>query len=109
MADKSKSRKALKIFLLCLAWYSFSTSNNILGKKIFYVFPYPVTICMAQLFVLNAFLGPSLTLLGVERAPHISRKFYIRRLIPLSIGKLFAVVSAHISILKVPVSYAHTS
>lgn len=63
---------------------------------------------MAQLVTMNAFLGPSLTLLGVEGSPYIGKRYYARRIVPLSLGKLVAVVSAHVSILKVPVSYAHT-
>lgn len=111
MADKttkSLSRQAVKIVCLCVAWYSFSAANNVLGKQIFNVFPYPMTVCMVQLLALNAFLGPSLALLNVEPAPYMSRKFYVRRIAPLAVGKLFATLSAHISILKVPVSYAHT-
>jgi len=108
MGRNNVSRQAMRIFLLCVSWYTFSSSNNILGKKIFNVFPYPITLCMVQLVTLNAFLGPSLTLLGVEGSPYINRKFYIRRIIPLAFGKMLLVVSAHISILKVPVSYAHT-
>ncbi len=104
----SEKRQIVKIVCLCVAWYFFSSFNNVVGKKIFHVFPYPVTLCMVQLIVLNAFLGPSLTLLGVDRAPYVSRRFYVRRIVPLSVGKMLLVVSAHISILKVPVSYAHT-
>ena len=108
MLRKYVSREALKIICLCVAWYSFSSANNVIGKQIFNVFPYPMTLCMAQLLALNAFLGPSLALLNVEPAPYISRRFYIRRMTPLALGKLFASLSSQLSILKVPVSYAHT-
>ena len=108
MSGRSISRDALKIVFLCLTWYTFSSSCNVLGKKIFYVFPYPMTVCMAQLVALNVFLGPTLNLLGVEHSPHINTRFFVRRIVPLSLGKLFAVLSAHVSLLKVPVSYAHT-
>ena len=111
MAEKTTkplTRQAVKIVCLCVAWYSFSAANNVLGKQIFNVFPYPMTVCMVQLLAVIAFLGPSLALLDVEPAPHMSRKFYLRRIVPLSFGKLLASLSAHISILKVPVSYAHT-
>lgn len=108
MPEKSVRREAVKIVCLCLAWYSLSAANNVLGKQIFNVFPYPMTLCMAQLLALNAFLGPSLALLNVEPAPYLSRRFYVRRMAPLAIGKLLASLSAQISVLKVPVSYAHT-
>ena len=61
-----------------------------------------------HLIAINCFLGPSLSLLDVKETPHISRKYYVRRMIPLALGKLFASVSSHISIWRVPVSYAHT-
>ena len=63
---------------------------------------------MTQLLALNAFLGPSLALLDVDPTPYLSRRFYVRRMVPLAIGKLMATLSGHVSILKVPVSYAHT-
>ncbi len=102
------SREALRIICLCVSWYSFSSANGVLGKQIFNEFPYPMTLCMSQLLALNAFLGPSLSLLNVEPSPYISRRFLVRRLLPLALGKLLATLSAHLSILKVPVSYAHT-
>ena len=61
-----------------------------------------------HLIAINCFLGPILTLLDVKGAPHITRKYYVRRILPLALGKLFASVSSHISIWRVPVSYAHT-
>ncbi len=110
MSDsKPLTRQAIKIVCLCVCWYSFSSANNVLGKNIFNVFPYPMTVCMVQLLTLNAFLGPALAILDVQPAPHLSRRFYMRRIVPLALGKLFATLSAHLSILKVPVSYAHTS
>ena len=67
-----------------------------------------MTLCMVQLLVMNVFLGPTLALLDVPPAPHFTRRFFVRRLAPLAAGKLLATLSAHLSILKVPVSYAHT-
>ena len=106
--SKPLTRQAIKIVCLCIAWYSFSSANNVLGKQVFNVFPYPMTLCMAHLLALNAFLGPALAILNVQPAPYMSRKFYLKRVAPLAAGKLFATLSAHLSILKVPVSYAHT-
>lgn len=106
--SKLLGRQAIKIVCLCIAWYSFSSANNVLGKQIFNVFPYPMTVCMVQLLAINAFLGPALAILNIQPAPYMTRKFYVRRMTPLALGKLFATLSAHVSILKVPVSYAHT-
>lgn len=69
----------------------------------------PAIDSQVHLIAINCFLGPILTLLDVKGAPHITRKYYIRRILPLALGKLFASVSSHISIWRVPVSYAHTS
>ncbi len=108
MADKSIYREALKIVVLCSCWYFFSAMNNVLGKKIFMIFPYPITLSMTHHLALNALLGPTLVLLKVAPSPYISTRFYFRRLVPLAMGKVLASVSSHFSILKVPVSYAHT-
>ena len=108
MADKPLLYQALKIVALCVMWYSFSAASNIVGKQILVEFPYPMTLSMVHLVALSCFLGPSLTLLGVAPGPHLPRKYYLRRILPLALGKVFASVSGHISIWKVPVSYAHT-
>ncbi|CAI8000398.1 Solute carrier family 35 member E1 homolog [Geodia barretti] len=100
--------QAVKVVSLCILWYAFSSGNNIVGKKILNEFPYPMTLSMVHLIAINCFLGPSLNLLDVTDTPHITRKYYIRRILPLALGKLFAGVSSHISIWRVPVSYAHT-
>lgn len=100
--------QALKIVALCTAWYLLSAANNVIGKQILTVFPYPVTLSMVNLVGLAFGLGPSLAMLRVAPAPHLSRKMYMRRIIPLALGKLLASVSAHVSVWKVPLSYAHT-
>lgn len=61
------------------------------------------------MLILNCLLGPVLNWLGVPPTPHLSRKFYIKRLIPLAIGKLIGGLMSHFSLWRVPVSYAHTS
>ena len=108
MAEKSFAQQAIKIVFLCVCWYSFSATNNVIGKQILSVFPYPMTLSMVHLIALNCFLGPALALLGVAPTPHLSRRYYLRRMAPLALGKLLASISSHISIWKVPVSYAHT-
>lgn len=108
MAEKSIYREALKIIVLCSAWYTFSATNNVLGKKVFSVFPYPMTLSMVHHLTMALLLGPTLALLKVPPSPYITNRFYFRRLVPLALGKVMASFSSHLSILKVPVSYAHT-
>lgn len=108
MGEKGALREAAKLVTLCVAWYSFSAANNVLGKKIFAVLPYPLTLSMTHQATMAALLGPTLAALKVTPAPHISRRFYFRRIVPLAAGKLIASASSHLSILKVSVSYAHT-
>ena len=105
---QSMVREALKIVFLCVCWYSTSAGNNVTLKKILQVFPYPMTISMAHVLTLTCLLGPILALLNVEPTPHLHRKFYIKRIVPLAFGKVLASISSHLSILRVPVSYAHT-
>ena len=101
-------RDTIKIVFLCAIWFSCSSATNITGKQILTIFPYPTTLTMVQLMVINCFLGPTLTLLNVKESPHVSRHQFVRRVAPLGIGKILASISAYISILKVPVSYSHT-
>ncbi|XP_065904535.1 solute carrier family 35 member E1-like [Dysidea avara] len=101
-------RDTIKIVLLCAIWFSFSSGTNVIGKQILTVFPYPTTLTMIQLMIINCFLGPTLALLGVEEAPYVTRRQFVRRIAPLGIGKIMGSVSAYISILKMPVSYSHT-
>lgn len=108
MGEKTVLRQALKIVFLCACWYSISAANNVLIKQIFQVFPHPMTVTMVHLLAVCAFLGPTLTVLNVEPTPYVSRRFFLRIMVPLAIGKLFASLSGHVSILKVPLSYAHT-
>ena len=101
-------RDTIKVVFLCAIWFSCSSATNITGKQILTIFPYPTTLTMVQLMVINCFLGPTLTLLNVKESPHVSRHQFMRRVAPLGIGKIMASISAYISILKVPVSYSHT-
>ena len=108
MGEKTFVRQATKIVFLCVCWYTISATNNVIIKKIFQVFPHPMTVTMVHLLAVCAFLGPTLTVLNVEPTPYVSRRFFLRIMVPLAIGKLFASLSGHVSILKVPLSYAHT-
>ena len=107
-ASQSLTREAIKIVFLCVCWYSCSAGNNVTLKKILQVFPYPMTISMVHVLTLTCLLGPILAILNVEPTPHLQRRFYLKRILPLAFGKVMASISSHISILRVPVSYAHT-
>lgn len=71
-------------------------------------FPYPVTMTMVQLLSITVYSGPFFNLWGVRKYCDISWRYYFRLIVPLAFGKFFASVFSHVSIWKVPVSYAHT-
>lgn len=110
MAEESVNKQALIIIVLCLLWYLTSSCNNLIGKVLLNEFPYPMTVAIAQLFSIALYSGPILKCMGVKprRKSDISWSYYKRYLIPLSLGKFLAVVFSHISLWKVPVSFAHT-
>lgn len=103
-----KSKQIFNVVSLCLIWYIVSSSNNVIGKMILSTFPYPMTVTMVQLTSITLYSGPFFNLWGVRRYSDISWRYYIKLIIPLALGKFFASVTSHISIWKVPVSYAHT-
>ena len=106
--DHSRQAVAMRIIVLCMVWFSISSTNNVVGKKILMEFPHPVTLAMVQLVSTAMFLGPTLRMWQVPRHSKIPKTDLLRLILPLAFGKCFSVVSAHISIWRVPVSYAHT-
>lgn len=99
----------ISVLSLCVMWYVVSSSNNVIGKMILSEFPYPMTVTMVQLTSIWIYSGPFFNLWGVRKYVDISWPYYLRLIVPLALGKFLASVTSHISIWKVPVSYAHTS
>lgn len=108
MADRKHTREVFTVLVLCVLWYAVSSSNNVIGKMVLNEFPYPITMTMVQLLSVTVFSGPFFNLWGVRKYVDISWKYYLRLIVPLAFGKFFASVFSHVSIWKVPVSYAHT-
>ncbi|KAF2884509.1 hypothetical protein ILUMI_21654 [Ignelater luminosus] len=108
MADRRHTREILTVLFLCVLWYVVSSSNNVIGKMLLNEFPYPMTMTMVQLLSIAVYSGPFFNMWGVRKYVDISWKYYFKLIVPLAFGKFFASVFSHVSIWKVPVSYAHT-
>ncbi|XP_060040726.1 solute carrier family 35 member E1 isoform X1 [Erinaceus europaeus] len=112
------AREGARVAALCLLWYALSAGGNVVNKVILGAFPFPVTVSLCHILALVAGLPPLLRAWRVPPAPpaappgapgpRLPPRFYPRYVLPLAFGKYFASVSAHVSIWKVPVSYAHT-
>eukprot|EP00096_Caligus_rogercresseyi_P001085 TRINITY_DN11696_c0_g1_i1.p1 TRINITY_DN11696_c0_g1~~TRINITY_DN11696_c0_g1_i1.p1 ORF type:complete len:363 (-),score=84.81 TRINITY_DN11696_c0_g1_i1:75-1163(-) len=100
-------RDCLRIILLCGGWYSVSSANGVIGKWILSEFPYPTTLTMVQLLSITIYSRPLIALLGI-RPLSVSWKYYLKWIVPLAFAKFLFSLMSHISIWKVPVSYAHT-
>lgn len=108
MADSSGYSRGIKVTVLCILWFCLSSSNNVIIKRFLGRFPYPITVSLSHMTCTAFLMHPLLLICGVRTTIDISMvKFYLL-LIPLGIGKLLVSTSAHVSIWRVPVSYAHT-
>lgn len=110
MAPYTREERAeiIKILCLCVVWYSMSSASNVIGKMLLTHFPYPMSVTMVQLLSITFYMGPVLRCLGIRRQTDISWGYYKKIVLPLALGKFIASVFSHISIWKVPISYAHT-
>lgn len=105
---RTGSRHVAVVILMCLFWYVISSSNNVIGKMVLNEFPFPMTVTLVQLCSITLYSGPFFNLWRIRKYQDIPRSYYMRLIVPLAIGKLLASVTSHISLWKVPVSYAHT-
>lgn len=110
MMDRRQIREATRIIVLCFFWYIVSSSNNVIGKFILNEFPYPMTITVVQLLSISLYSGPLLSFWKIRPGlqSSFSKNYYWKFIIPLAFGKFLSSVFSHISIWKVPVSFAHT-
>jgi len=109
MDERRNNRQVITVLFLCLLWYIVSSSSNVVGKTLLSDFPYPLTVTMVQLTSITVYSGPFFDLWGVRRySSNITWSYYLRLIVPLALGKFLANVFSHVSIWKVPVSYAHT-
>lgn len=105
-----ESRELLAVVFLCLLWYIVSSSSNLVAKALLSDFPYPMTVTMVQLMTITL-AGPLFGLWGVRRTGvggMLTWRYYFKLIVPLALGKFLGNVLSHVSIWKVPVSYAHT-
>ncbi|XP_060640807.2 solute carrier family 35 member E1 [Anolis sagrei] len=100
----------LRVPVLCLAWYALSAGGNVVNKVLLGGFPRPVTVSLCHVLGLVALLPPLLRAWRVPAAgpAQLPPRAYPRLILPLAFGKYLASVSAHVSLWRVPVSYAHT-
>ena len=108
MADSSGYSRGIKVTVLCILWFCLSSSNNVIIKRFLGRYPYPITVSLSHMTCTAFLMYPLLLVFGVRTTVDIPMlKFYLM-LIPLGIGKLLVSTSSHVSIWRVPVSYAHT-
>uniref|UniRef100_A0A023FM35 Putative glucose-6-phosphate/phosphate and phosphoenolpyruvate/phosphate antiporter n=1 Tax=Amblyomma cajennense TaxID=34607 RepID=A0A023FM35_AMBCJ len=107
-SNASHTTEIMKVVILCVLWYCISSGNNVVGKVVLNSFPYPLTVTMVQLFSITVYSGPVFALWGIRPYLDLEWGSYMRCIVPLACGKFFSSLTSHVSLWKVPVSYAHT-
>ncbi|CAF1011151.1 unnamed protein product [Rotaria sp. Silwood1] len=102
--------ECFQIGSLCIVWYSSSAAGNVIVKELLNEFPFPLTVTLVQLLSIWILCIPLIRIWKVPPSEylHQNRIYYFKVIIPLAIGKFLAQLSSHVSLWKVPVSYAHT-
>lgn len=85
---RKETRENLQIAGLCILWYIVSSSNNVIGKMVFNTFPFPTTVTMVQLLSITVYSGPFFKLWGIRPRADIPRRYYMRLIVPLAMGKV---------------------
>ncbi|OQR68402.1 solute carrier family 35 member E1-like [Tropilaelaps mercedesae] len=98
----------MKLVLLCCVWYSISSTNNVIGKVVLTNLPFPLTVTIVHLGSIALYSGPVLALSGVRPQLEMDWSTWCKCIVPLVLGKFFTSLTSHVSLWKVPVSYAHT-
>ena len=109
-ASSSSFPEATRVMLLCVIWYTLSSTGSVLNKYILtnYLPGYPTSLTFSHLLIIT-FLMPALnSLWRIPTAATLSRRYTYRYILPLAFGKFFSSVASQFSIYKVPVSYSHT-
>ncbi|VDK76491.1 unnamed protein product [Litomosoides sigmodontis] len=97
----------LQVAVTFTAWYFVSSASSIVNKVTLQSYPYPITVALVSLCYVELCSIPVLRLWRVKQ-PSISNCCLIYYIIPISFGKVIAVVSAYVSVWRVSVSYVQT-
>lgn len=108
MVDRKVRKEIITVLTLCILWYSTSSGNNVVSKILLSEFPFPMTVTMVQLLSITVYSGPFFNVWGIRKFVDMSWSYYLKIIVPLALGKFLVSVLTHVSIWKVPVSYAHT-
>ncbi|OZC07662.1 putative membrane protein [Onchocerca flexuosa] len=83
------------------------TASSIVNKITLQNYPYPMTVALVSLCFVELCSVPVLRLWRIKQ-PSISVHYLIYYIIPISLGKVVAVVCAYVSVWKISVSYVQT-
>uniref|UniRef100_A0A0R3RWC7 TPT domain-containing protein n=1 Tax=Elaeophora elaphi TaxID=1147741 RepID=A0A0R3RWC7_9BILA len=97
----------LQVAVTFIAWYFVSSASSIVNKITLQNYPYPMTVALASLCYVELCSIPVLRLWRIKQ-PSISTYYLIYYIVPISFGKVIAVVSAYVSVWRVSVSYVQT-